>query len=287
MTTRRIPAAERMPIRMPAPNDGGVLRWFMPDEDLTGELVLSGNCGAALEQLARELKATTRFLEAGVDPSTRVLFSGPSGTGKTLAARWLGWTMRLPVACVDVALVVGSTLGATSQNIAKAVTLAKGSHGILFLDEIDAICAKRSDSDGGAADAELARATTTMLQQLDWLEPAHIVIAATNFPDVIDTALRRRLTTEITFETPTRDARRGMLERWLSRSPLADSLDELADGTEGMTGATLRSFAMARARERILELPEAPKKTARAQSVEGAQGLLAALEQSPAASRAS
>ncbi|MBX3261079.1 MAG: ATP-binding protein [Labilithrix sp.] len=227
-----------------------------PDEDLSGELVLSGSLRSRVEGLASELRHVERFLRAGVDPPTRVLFSGPSGTGKTLAARWLGWKLRLPVVVADVSAVVDKHIGESAKGIAACFHAAKTSKAILFLDEIDAICMRR-DAAETSAGAELARATTTFFQQIDWTPPNRIVLAATNFPDELDPALRRRVPTEITFELPDRDARRRMLEQWLSRSPLcAEQLDALADRTEGLSGAELRAKAMEQARRAIMALPE-------------------------------
>ncbi len=263
----------------------GSVRWFTPDEDLTGELVLSGTTGAAFEQLARELRHTDDFLRAGLDPSTRILLGGPSGTGKTLSVRWLGWTLKLPVAVIDVSSVVAPWLGETSGGLGEIFKTVEKVPAVLFFDEIDAICCERSHVRGGRGSGgeELARATTVFLQHLDWLRPSRIVVAATNFPDDLDSALRRRLTTEVAFEVPDRDARARMLAKWLARTPLSSELiAELLDATEGLSGADLRSRAMARARAHLIERfpkpvpepPPAPPKTVREQ----AQELLLTLE---------
>ncbi len=259
---------DRGPLRPVAPApapaellpESGLIRWFKPEEDLAGELVLSGTTGAAVAQLARELQHTDDFLRAGLDPSTRVLFSGPSGTGKTLAARWLGWHLTLPVAVVDVSAVVGAHLGETSGALGTVFKLLGDVPSVLFFDEVDAICAERSGVRGrGAGGEELARATTVFLQHLDWLRPSRVVVAATNFHDDLDSALRRRLTTDIVFDFPDREARERMLTRWFARVPLEPELvAELLDATEGLSGADLRARAMTRARAALLE--RLPKK---------------------------
>lgn len=272
-------AASSLPKALPTANN--VVRWFEPDSELANALVLSGSTARAVDVIARELRQTQRIIDAGIDPSTRLLFSGPSGTGKTLAARWLGWHLKRPVGIVDVAACVASHLGQTAGNIAAAFKAAAAAGGILFLDEIDAICQRRSGG-GDACDAELQRATTTFFQQIDWLPPSSIVIAATNFRDELDPALRRRLTTDVAFEMPDREARRRMLERWLSRSTLGHlDLDALADETDGLSGADLRSKAMARARAHLLATTpddDAPTKR-RVRSTEAAQTLLRVLEE--------
>lgn len=252
---RPVPVAP--PTQASALPESTSVRWFKAEEDLSDELVLSGQTAVAIAKLAAELRHTDEFLRAKLDPSTRVLFSGPSGTGKTLGARWLGWTLKLPVAVVDVSQVVGSYLGETSKNLSECFRIAAAVPSILFLDEIDAVCRRRDERSAYAV--ELARATTTFLQQLDWLRPNRIVVAATNFPDDLDSALRRRLTTEVVFGFPDRDARSRMLGRWLERVRLpGEMVTSLLDATEGVSGADLRARAMAIARASVMErLPKA------------------------------
>lgn len=238
------------------------VRWFRPDEDLTHELDLSGACGAAVATFAREVVAIDRFIDAGIDAPNRVLFWGPSGTGKTLAARWLGWTLKAPLALLDVSEIVSKYLGETSNNLGNAFKAAKAARAILFLDEIDGVCSKRTGGSSGSADAELQRSTTTLLQQqqVDWIGPRSIVIAATNFRDAIDTALLRRLTVQIEFELPDLEARRRMVRRWLAKAPVPpDAVEQLAAQSEGIAGADLRSRAMSLARRAILAAPAPPK----------------------------
>lgn len=257
------------------------LVWF-ESEDLSSELMLSGESGRALLELVRQLGHIDRFLEARVDPPTRILFAGPSGTGKTLAARWLAGKMRRPIAVADVSRIVGSHLGETSSNIGRIFRAAVEGKAVLFLDEIDAICTKREEGES-LFDRELARATTTFLQQLDWLAtgaPHAVVIAATNFSEELDAALTRRLTTFVQFEAPDRDARLRMLRSWLSHAPVtSEAIERLADESEGLSGAALRARAMEEARFAIMELADkTPPTEPQRQFAEHGQGLLAALE---------
>lgn len=267
--------------RGPELPDAPLVRWCEP-KDFAEELVLSGRLELEIATLARELRYVDRFLRAKVDAPTRILFGGPSGTGKTLAAKWLGYTLQLPVAIVDVSATVSKWVGETAKNVAEAFRLATSTSAILFLDEIDAVCAVRADSDSGAS-KELARATTTTLQQLDWLGPKQLVIAATNFPDDLDSALARRFNTHVTFELPDAGARRRMLASWLSCVRVgADTLDRLTDEGDGMSGAQLRSLAMAHARRLIMreiddEPPPPPPPPPRPQSA-FAQEMLQHLE---------
>lgn len=263
------------------------IQWFTADED-PGELVLTGRTGEAFHQLAEELRHVDRFVRAKIDPPTRLLFSGPTGTGKTLSARWLGCRLRLPVAVTDISATLSSYVNGTAKALGEAFGAARSVRCILFLDEIDGLCVKRGGGSGEGS-LELARATTALLQQLDWLDRARIVIAATNFADLLDSALRRRFTTELVFELPNLEARRRMVGHWLADAAVPEGvLDQLAESTEGLGGAELRSAAMALARRAIMAGPAAriveiePVRERRDVLLHGAQQVLRALSSEPA-----
>ena len=225
--------------------------WSMP-RDLSAEFVIDATTGAALEKLVAELREASRFLLSGIDAPTRILFDGPSGTGKTLAARWMGGCLGLPVAILRLDRVVQSFMGATGANIAKAIHAISGVPSILFIDEIDGMSSARGRGDDGASQ-EASRITSTLLQQLDLLPPEQIVIAATNFPAALDGALLRRLPGRVTFGLPDREARTEMVRRWWARVPSdTDAIQMLVSGTDGSSGASVRAWAMAAARAGLL-----------------------------------
>lgn len=101
------------------------LEWFDPTTDLSDELIVAGELAAALDGLAEELASVDAFLAAGIDPPTRALFVGPSGVGKTLAVRWLGWKLGLPVAVIALSRVVSSYMGTTAERFTKAIEVAR------------------------------------------------------------------------------------------------------------------------------------------------------------------
>lgn len=238
-------------VMSPQQPGGNLMEWLPPCE--LNELVLDDATGTNLDRLLKELRSAPAFLSAGVDAPTRVLFSGPSGTGKTLAARWIGASLGLPVAMVRLDQVVASHLGETSANIAKAFAGASAVASILFLDEIDGMTSDRATEDATGGDRELGRATTALLQQLDLLEPDRVVIAATNHPGKLDAALRRRFASEVSFGLPDAAARRTMVERWLAKvDATSTALDALTALSEGLAGARVRALAMASARLAIM-----------------------------------
>lgn len=217
------------------------------------ELVLDADCGRHLARLATELESTSKFIAQGIDAPTRVLFHGPSGTGKTLAARWLGNQLGLPVAVVKLDRIVGSHLGETARKVGEVFAEATKQPSVLFLDEIDGMSSNRASGSDSSASEEMRRATTAFLQQIDRCEPGQIIIAATNHPEQLDAALRRRISTEIGFSLPDSLARHVMASKWLARADTTpDALELLADVSDGLSGAHFRALTMASARIAIM-----------------------------------
>lgn len=228
-----------------------LLRWYDPADPIE-PLFLDGAAEARMHRVVRELKATPALIAAGIDPSTRIFLTGPSGTGKTLATRWLGRQLGLPVAIARLDTLVKSYLGQTSENIAKVFDEALGSPSVLMLDEVDAITGVRGD-DGDKTTAEMGRVTSTVLQRLDLLPPEQIVVAVTNLPDKVDSALRRRLPLCMEFGAPTPMARVAMAEAWLAKADVGSAVKrELVEASEGMSGAEFRALVMDRARSIVL-----------------------------------
>jgi len=230
-----------------------VVEWYEP-EDMTDELVLDDGEGDALRTLRDSFACIPKMVERGIDAPSRVLFVGPSGVGKTTAARWLGGELRLPVAVAKIHGVVGGHIGESSGNLAKAFGEACTCPSILMLDEIDGLVTKRASGDGSAAQTENNRTISSFLQQLDMLPPSQIVIAATNLPEMLDPALLRRLSTKIAFGFPSDAARTKMVARWLRLSSYNESaLELLVRRGRGKSGAELRDATMRAARAAILD----------------------------------
>jgi hypothetical protein len=233
---------------------GGAIEWFMP-RDMRGEVVLDAHTGPAIERLVAELRLAEVFLESGVDAPTRALFSGPPGTGKTTIAKHIGGCLGLPVAVARLDGVVSSFMGETTQKVRKVFAAATSRRCLIFLDEIDGLCTSREgDAGGSGAENEMRRVTSSMLQQLDLLPQSQIVIAATNFPNRIDPALRSRLSHEVAFRNPDPDARRMMTTKhWAKLAHAPDAMTAFVAGTDGKSGRFIRATAMGAARAALLE----------------------------------
>jgi hypothetical protein len=150
------------------------------------------------------------------------LFSGPSGTGKTLAAEIIAGELSLDLYKVDLAALVSKWVGETEKNLAQVFSAAEASNVALFFDEADAIFGKRSevsDAHDRYANIEVAY----LLQRLERYEG--LVLMATNLVTNIDPAFQRRVHVHVDFPMPEEPERRRIWERSLPVAAPRDNLD--------------------------------------------------------------
>jgi hypothetical protein len=179
----------------------------------------------------------------GAARGVAALFTGPSGTGKTMAAGVLARTVGLDLYRVDLAGVVSKYIGETEQNLARVFAAAEAADVVLFFDEADALFGKRTevrDAHDRYANVEVAY----LLQRIE----AHdgVVVLATNLRKNVDEAFLRRLQFVIEFPLPDREHRlRIWRQIWPAAAPLDPSLDLplLADRYE-LTGGSIRNVAV-------------------------------------------
>ncbi len=183
------------------------------------ELVVSDLVGRELDALearcrerenlrARAGRAFARTLNRGV----RALLSGPSGTGKTLAARALAAVLHMDLYRVDLAAVVNKYIGETERNLNEVFSRAEELDVVLLLDEGDALMTQRTDVQS-SNDRYANLETNYLLQRLETYEG--IVLVTTNAGKRIDSAFMRRLDVTIEFALPDAAERRRLWEHHL------------------------------------------------------------------------
>ena len=169
------------------------------------------------------------------------LFSGPSGTGKTMAAEVLARDLDLDLYRIDLSQIVSKWIGETEKNLARVFDAAERSGAVLFFDEADALFGKRtevSDSHDRYANIEV----DYLLQRME--EYRGLAILATNMKSQLDQAFLRRLRFVLDFPFPNLQQRRRIWERvFPAEAPLGDvNLDLLA--RLEIPGGNIRNIAI-------------------------------------------
>lgn len=184
-----------------ADKDVSLIEVIYPDKYFA-DLVIPQKKRECLESIVKDFLNWDILVSNGVFPSSKILFYGPPGCGKTISAHAIACELSIPLLYVRFDAVVSSFLGETASNIRKVFDYAKNDNWVIFFDEFDAIGRSRNDS---SEHGEIKRVVNTFLQQLDNFKGRSLVIAATNFEKSLDYALWRRFDETLNFELPTSD----------------------------------------------------------------------------------
>ena len=171
-----------------------------------------------------------------------VLFIGPSGTGKTMAATVVANMLGMELYQVDMSQIVDKYIGETEKKLKEVFDIASQNNMILFLDECDALIGKRSETKE-AKDKYANVEVAYILQKIEEFDG--VVIMASNFKNNIDTALMRRIKYEIKFEIPSKEIRKQMWQSVFDTNLPKDVIDYnyLAEQFE-FTGASIKNIAL-------------------------------------------
>ncbi len=195
------------------------------------------------------LKNPHRYEKAGAVGPKGVLMVGPPGTGKTLMARAVAGEAEVPFLALTGSSFVEMFVGVGASRVRDLFSDArKRAPSIIFIDEIDAIGGKRGGGHGFGGNDEREQTLNQMLAEMDGFDPATgvVVIAATNRPEALDTALLRPGRFDRTVEIPLpnlaeRRAILGVHGKEVHLGPDVD-LGIVARGTPGFSGADLANL---------------------------------------------
>lgn len=201
-----------------------------------------------LQEIIEFLKEPKKFQRLGGRIPKGVLLVGPPGTGKTLLARAIAGEAKVPFFLISGSDFVELFVGVGASRVRDLFEEGKKhSPCLVFIDEIDAVGRQRGAGLGGGHD-EREQTLNALLVEMDGFAPnvGIIVIAATNRPDILDTALLRpgRFDRRIIVPTPDVKGREEIFKVHTAKVPLAKSVDlkVLARSTPGFTGADIANM---------------------------------------------
>ncbi|CAD5928562.1 ATP-dependent zinc metalloprotease FtsH 3 [Planktothrix agardhii] len=217
-----------------------------------------------LSEVVDFLKNSDRFTAVGAKIPKGVLLVGPPGTGKTLLAKAVAGEAGVPFFSISGSEFVEMFVGVGASRVRDLFEQAKtNAPCIVFIDEIDAVGRQRGAGLGGGND-EREQTLNQLLTEMDGFEGNNgiIIIAATNRPDVLDSALMRpgRFDRQVVVDRPDYNGRAEILRVHARGKTLAKDvdLDKIARRTPGFTGADLSNLlneaAILAARRNLTEI---------------------------------
>lgn len=215
------------------------------------DIILSDTTQSALDEILMEHNRADTLQSYGMQPAQKLLFCGPPGCGKTLAAEVIAHALSMPLILVRLDSVISSFLGETAANLRKVFDYVSETPVVALFDEFDALTKDRGDS---ADHGELKRSVNAVLQMMDGYRGGSILIATTNYETLLDKAVWRRFDEVVRFEMPNLEQIKRLLTLKLSgirRNFEADD-GQVASQFKGMSHADIERVLRRAVKEMIL-----------------------------------
>jgi hypothetical protein len=204
-------------------------------------LHLDAQDAAEFESLILRCRHREAMGEPGGGRGVRALFAGPSGTGKTLAARHVAAALGKDLYRIDLSATVSKFIGETEKSIERALSAAESLNIVLLLDEGDALMARRTDVTS-ANDRYANLETNFLLQRIESFDG--ILLVTSNDADRIDPAFARRMDAALTFRPPDEIRRHDILRQQLGDHRVSPGLMQDVACRCALSGGQLRNIAL-------------------------------------------
>lgn len=209
---------------------GAILEVSQPRTKLS-ELTFSDEQRRIFERIILEYRQQGKLRDHSLEPRRKLLLFGPPGTGKTATAAALAHELHLPLFTIRLDGLITKFMGETASKLRLIFEAMQETRGLYFFDEFDAIGSDRhSPNDVG----EIRRVLNSFLQFLEQDRSDSMIVAATNYKKLLDSALFRRFDDVINYVLPTREQVRVIIQNKLAQFDCAvkqwESLEEIAEG---------------------------------------------------------
>lgn len=194
-------AVNSVPFFRPQGELAGLLEMVQPRVGLN-QLVLTTELEARLRRVVKEQQQFGRLREHGLRPRQRLLLLGPPGCGKTMTAHALAHELGLPLFILRLDALFTKFLGETAAKLRQVFDAVEQQRAVFLFDEFDSLgLARGSQHDV----AEMRRVLNSFLVFIDNMRGHSLVVAASNHPEALDSALFRRFDDIIEYSMPTKD----------------------------------------------------------------------------------
>lgn len=204
------------------PLHGGLMAQVTTSTTLD-EMALEQTIRNQIDRVLAEYHGRMQLFTRGLAPARKLLFVGPPGVGKTMAARALANALGFPMFRIELHGTIAKHLGETGANLHKIFEQIGKLRGVFLFDEFDALAAQRTDTTGDVG--EMRRAVNTLLTLIEDDPSENFIIAATNMGHILDRAILRRFDEVIHFEVPDPITVRRLVERRIAKDPIEDGID--------------------------------------------------------------
>jgi SpoVK/Ycf46/Vps4 family AAA+-type ATPase len=230
------------------------------------DIVLNADTRGLIEGLIEERRRSEELRRHRLPVSTRLLFAGPPGCGKTLCAEVVARELSLPLYAARLDVIISSFLGETASNLRRLFDFASRRPCILFLDEFDALARTRTDV---AEHNEIRRVVNSLLLIIERFRGPGLVIAATNLPQFLDEALWRRFDDVVSFDPPTEREIALLLERQFANFPAQFELGPFVGKLAGMSYADIERVCVDAIKKAVLKKRRSVSETEFASGLRG------------------
>lgn len=215
------------------------------------DLVCSEEIKDKINRVLREYVNRQLLAENNLCNRSRILLSGPSGTGKTMTASVIANELNLPLFIVRMEKIITKYMGETSLKLSKVFDLMSRVRGVYLFDEFDALGMQRgTENEVG----EMRRVLNSFLQMMERKDSESLVIAATNNASVLDQALFRRFDDLIEYSLPSKKMIVELIQNIFSQLKYDNlSYERLADKLFGRSQAEITMICRDAFKESILD----------------------------------